>query len=172
MTDQVPFYIPADFILSRCVLTEEEIHFGIRHRWLSQEDADTLVAALGSEYHGSMTPVDEITPLSPEKLAHEQTELYDVVQALEASGEWADSIHRLWQFLALDWLYLNRKDHKNPLQLVADIYCEFAHPKEIQSLVHWMPATEGKPAGAVGLEEKWRGYLESTRLEYAHRSSA
>jgi hypothetical protein len=185
--NSVIFRLPTSFILERCTPKEDEIKFGVIHGWLTREDAEAVIAAV--QERGGQSIRREIVfldPLTQAELNDEAVDMDGRVQDLEATGEWAKHPARLWMFLALEWLYVHRdqpgtelapsktakdfgEEDNYPLGIIAMVYCDFWHPREIERLIYYMPAQAGELTGREALQIKWESFLKSARHEFTSR---
>lgn len=165
MSRLISFQIPAGYVLERVVPTAAEIACGATQGWLSPSDAVAI----------AVEKLDRGYPLAPseERLALLLTDDLDEVPALvselEVGHEPKELRERLWLFLALDWLADHGEDFDDPYEIIEMLYADFDYPAEIAGLVRWMPLPEGEPTGLAATDERWKGYLDSTRVAYARR---
>jgi len=165
MSRLISFQIPADYVMARVVPTGPEIACGVTQRWLSPGDA-VAIAVEKLERGSLLTPPEEGLSLL---LADDLDEVPALVSELEVGDEPMELRERLWLFLALEWLADHRGDFDDPYEIIEMLYADFGHPAEIAGLVRWMPVADGEPTGLAAIDERWKGYLDSTREEYAGR---
>jgi len=168
MSDLVKFPITASFVLERLVPTGGEIAYGFRHGWLQAEEVVAL--ALAKLERGlSMTEIEkQIALLTPE---NDPWVVRNLVDRLDQSDGVLRDRSSVWLFLALDWLYSQRREFADPLQLIEMLYADFGHPDEIDSLVRFMPAPSGVAIGTNAIEDRWHSYLDKKRTYFRSRTS-
>lgn len=75
-----------------------------------------------------------------------------------------------WLYLILKWLYENRNDIENVLEIVEEIYELFDFPESISSFVRYLPSEDGD-LGSIELNRNrlfrnWDNYLELFKETY------
>ncbi|WMD22483.1 DUF2247 family protein [Achromobacter seleniivolatilans] len=72
-----------------------------------------------------------------------------------------------WLFIALKWLFENKDDIADPLEIVELIYEDFDFPEEVENFVRYMPPQDGYRPGEHSAKENmerlfsnWNSYLE------------
>jgi len=156
--DNSSFSVPYSYAISKVDFSWKEILFALNHELLSSYSAvehameelkcadnypDLLVelASLGEN-----EPVRELV----EGLAYLEK---DTVLNIEAK----------WLYVLLSWVYENRSNYDDALQIIEQVYADFGYPKSIESFVRYMPSDEPS-LGSVEkdterLYEKWNSYL-------------
>lgn len=84
---------------------------------------------------------------------------------LELNDEDGVFIKEKWMYLILDWIYNNKNNFPNSLDVVEYIYSDFDYPRQISSFVKYMPSDE-PDLGSLELNEsrlyrKWNEYLDN-----------
>jgi len=85
------------------------------------------------------------------------------VKPPEPSGD-NDSTSRKWLYLEMKQLFVEMSSRGDIWSDVADVYCDFEHPKAIASLAPWMPLAPGDEPGEAGMLRRWQAYLEREGL--------
>ena len=164
--DSIGIKIPADFIVSRASLEPAESVYGYRNEWLKDRDAVAIcLSALGQG--GQLTSPEEQIALL---LSDSFDEVSDLVNELERSL----SLTRIdpsavWLFLALAWLWENRMEQVEPLEVIEMLYADFGYPESIQGLVRFMPAPSGAQVGHRAIEQRWQDFVNRQSTYYRNR---
>lgn len=157
------FSIPVDFVTSRVRLSPGELAHGYFRGWLDEAAAISIAEHLVAT---GTTPAPILELASVFRQEHWRVEqILGEIEDKEVSDQ-------VWLYLALDWLHDHRYEHAEPLEIIAALYADFGYPKDIDSLVYYMPAPPGAPTGAGVLEEAWEEYLRQKRSEYANRRTS
>lgn len=172
--DLIKFVIPAEFVLGRVAPTPHELVYGYQRGWLDDEGAVRVAEAVLSAGRDLPEAVEELALLLRDDRYRVSELIRTATEELSASGTALPSENpsRLWLYLALDWVYEHRADFVEPLEVIEMLYADFDYPTEIEGLVRFMPRPPGEPAGASGIEQRWRNYLSRMAEAYSARRSA
>lgn len=82
-----------------------------------------------------------------------------------------EEIKSKWLYALLNHIYINKNKYEDALDIVEQIYSDFAYPMEISGFVRYMPMDDGGDLGSCKLNEarlydKWKKYLEENRKKY------
>lgn len=144
----------------------KEILFALRNKIVTVEDVIEYATYIINENTRGFDIVLEITCL------HSDEDIYPYLQQLimlEDSQDIEDIKNR-WLYLILKWLYENRNDIENVLEIVEEIYEIFNYPDSITSFVRYMPSETGN-LGSLELNrgrlfKNWANYLELFEAEH------
>jgi hypothetical protein len=165
MTPNVPFHIPADFVLHRCRPTANEIAYGHQQGWIDSRDVVEIVEKKARGGCDLTPSEEEVLLLLPEDL--ERVPGY--VEAMAVGGEPVEVRARLWMYLALAWLLVNEPSISDPYLMIEDMYSLLDYPDELAPLVRFLPAPPGEQEGPQGLHARWERYVGALERVYADR---
>lgn len=135
-------YIMKDFnynyISQRVKLKWRDILYGIQKGYISPQDAIQHATNIVSKKEQYCNELFELACLSENEL------IYPYVNKLVAFEDIQeeDITKDKWMYLILDWLYNNRDNFLDPLEVVEEIYADFDYPEKITSFVRYMPSNE------------------------------
>src|SRR5438874_1732163 len=120
-------HIPLTFINKRHSLTWSQILVGVREDWLTRSDA---IEVAGSELgrgnqDASVRDLANLASGEDESVVR----LLERLAAQEGHDEKQDRL--VWLRLLLAWIYENRDQVTNPLDIVEGLYADFGYPDEI-----------------------------------------
>jgi hypothetical protein len=156
--------IPGAFFKKQFPIFGHELRFGFQNGWITDADVvDVLVWWWDQGQHLSRVE-QEIAGLT----ANELWQLPGLLEKCqEGKIEKSSRITtRIWMYLILAWLYKNRNTLPDPLDEVIKVYEDFEHPKEIESLIKYMPLLEGEVGGEEGIMARWKTYLNKVHDEF------
>lgn len=152
--------------MKRNTYSWQEILFALRNKLVTVDDIIEYATFIINEDTLGYDIVSEITFL------HSNEDIYPYLQQLillEDSEEIED-IQDKWLYFILKWLYENRYDVGNVLEIVEEIYELFDYPDSIVSFVRYMPSETGD-LGSLELNRErlfknWGNYLKLYEEEH------
>jgi len=173
--DLVKFLLPADFINERVLLSPTELAFGLSRGWVSPESVIRVATHQLAAGGCISKPIEDLALL----LDDQADEVADILSSVPVDD--LNKASRVWVFLVVSWVTLHRdrldavfsKLHQNGVDDIWDVICaifeDFGSPREIASLVKWMPVLPDEEVGLDAMELKLARYIESKTKEYAAR---
>lgn len=152
--------VPYGYANSKANFSWREILFGLDHNILSSYSAvEHAMEELKSTDDFSDSLV-ELASLSEGDAVRDYVE--DLVSLEKDKTFEAET---KWLYVLLSWIYENRNDFDDALQVVEQVYADFDYPQSIETFVRYMPSDEPS-LGSVEkdterLYEKWKSYLSS-----------
>lgn len=172
-----PQPLPTDFVLSRTLLTWREAAWGYEHQWIDWSCLSELaVRRLSSE---SESPPAEVELAG--MLKNESAGAGDLARKLarEEPAVPQETVQKKWLYLVLRWLFENRSRFSDPFAVVEEIFCEFGHPLEIATFVHYMPPADdydprehSKGQNETRMLENWFEYLVSAENQFGLKAAS
>lgn len=154
--------VPFKFACSVLPLNWGDIHWGCRESIIEWRDAVTFAIDQLSDV--SDTLVVELAIIDHWR-TEDIKELVNKISSSETKDEEAEK--RNWLIISLAWAYHEREKSPDPLGSVEEIYADFDYPSEIESIVRYMPPTDGYDASLhspeeneVRLMENWRKIIK------------
>ncbi len=157
MTDTVKFKLSAAFIDAHACLHIREIVYGHREGWIDSTAVTDL--CLRKLEAGRASDLEEQIALTLREQADTVPELLSRV-VLDRPPE---VLGRVWCYLALAWVYENRAQLADPLDLVEMIYADFSYPDDLEGFVRYLPVLPGEQAGEAALLSRWASYLRDKK---------
>lgn len=163
--DNSSFSVPYDYASSKANFSWHEILFALNHELLSSYSAvEHAMEELRSvdDYSDALVELASLNEGEPVR------EYVENLANLEK--DMATDTESKWLFVLLSWVYENRSDYNDALQVIEQIYADFDYPQSIESFVRYMPSDEPS-LGSVKkdserLYEKWNSYLISQSEVY------
>ncbi len=141
--------------------------FIIKHQNLSWDD---LGFALQNEIVSGKTIVDyAMMKVSSSKYTDDDFELAacnpddthlvtDKLRFLLSDTNDIEKTTKKWLYLCLLYLYKNKVNFDDPLQVIESIYSDFNYPEEIKHLIRYMPNNDGR---IVDFDKEWKLFLDT-----------
>jgi len=71
-------------------------------------------------------------------------------------------------YIILSWLYLNRNNYEDPLEMIEIVYADFEYPKDdMKELVRYLPAEDPENVGVEKIYANWVAYLKKKREKFS-----
>lgn len=148
-----------DFIKQRTILCWQDIRYALQHEFI------TIDVAMRYCVDRIAIEQDQVSDLVGMYLSSDSEEIVSYVKNF-AESELPISlcdIQRKWIYIVLSWLYDNRHEYFDPLEMVESVYSTFDYPKAIASFVRYMPM-QGPDLGSkekneMRLMERWHEYI-------------
>jgi hypothetical protein len=87
-----------------------------------------------------------------------------------------DDLKNNWMFLTLSWIYENRENFADPLELVEEVYADYGYPDQLIPFVRFIPPLDGydpashtKEENVDRLMKNWESYL-NCYMEFVNRT--
>jgi hypothetical protein len=166
MTGMITIKIPYDFIRCCANISWSDIKFGLERQLIAPQTAiDKALDKLHKNDNVSQYELELASRSENDSIL----ELVDHLSDLDCATY--DEIQDKWLYLALAWLFKNRKSVNDPLAIVEYIYSDFNYPNEIASFVRYMPMI-GHDLGdhrknEERLYEYWKEYLDKASKRFA-----
>ena len=161
--DQAKFRLPASFVLDRVTLRPNELAFGYTHGWLDDSAVVRIAERMLVDDRRIVPPVEGLALL----LSADLWRVPELVGEIDEGV--AGNAGRVWLYLALDWLSVERGDFSDPYEMIEMLYADFDYPPEIEGMVRFMPAPPGAATGLGVIDQHWREYLRERAKEYSER---
>lgn len=138
----------------------QEILFGLENKIITAEKVKEYASYIINENMAGYDIILEIIC----QYDYEDIDLYlQKLISLEEKQNKAD-IQDKWLYLILKWLYKNRSNIENILEIVEEIYEQFDYPNSIAPFVRYMPSEEGDlgspELNRERLFKNWDNYLK------------
>ncbi|MFK7849030.1 MAG: DUF2247 family protein [Rhodothermales bacterium] len=161
MQDLVKYKIPSTFVLSWGFPTEAELVYGYKNGWIS-ESTVVKIALAKLEANLKTSDIEQKLALL---LSDDLAVVDELLAQIDISMQQVSKLYKRWLFLALAWLWENKKSVQDPLEIVELLYADFEYPTEIKGFVRYMPSSSEK-TGIRALNQRWEDYLKETGQEY------
>lgn len=163
--DNSSFSVPYGYASSKANFSWHEILFALNHGLLSSYSAvEHAMEELRSvdDYSDALVELASLNEGEPVR------EYVESLASLEKDT--TTDTESKWLYVLLSWVYENRSDYDDALQIIEQIYADFDYPQSIESFVRYMPSDEPS-LGSVEkdserLYEKWNSYLISQSEVY------
>lgn len=162
-----PILVPYNFIAKRVKLTWQDLKFAFNRKIISNEVIIEHSMNILSSADGFPQPLLELA--SKGKNEYIEPYLLDNLIKLEPTQS-VEIIKDKWLYLLLCYIYINRNDYTNPLEIVELIYADFGYPETISSFVRYMPMN--KPAHRCNeknedkLYNNWENYIKKEEKRF------
>ncbi|EAG9432835.1 DUF2247 family protein [Listeria monocytogenes] len=144
----------------------QEISFALENKIINTQDAINYAIfildenVLGFEIVLEMTSLDADEDICP---------YIETLVRLEEHEEQQGIIEK-WMYLILKWLYENRSNYEDVIEIVEELYESFGYPESIVSFVRYMPSEAGD-LGSIELNRQrlfnnWKNYLSDFEEEH------
>ncbi|MEW8027274.1 MAG: DUF2247 family protein [Candidatus Thiodiazotropha sp.] len=159
--------IPVSFIIDKLPLEWSDVLWGYKKAflgWRSVIDIAKFIVSRGTEDFEAI----ELAGITKDE-TWKISDLLEVLSDRHANTSIKKSKEK-WLFLILSWIYVNRSDYEDPLDMVEIVFEQFDCPKEIAGFVAFLPPTDGYDPTIHTLEENearlyklWSKYIEDTQ---------
>ena len=150
--------VPLEFASSMIPLSWGDINWGCKNHIIDWSDAVTFAADnLNSKSTSLEMDLSITDPSSTE-------DIKEIMEKLSAeTSEKSNTEKRNWLIIVLSWIYNERQKYSDPLEIVEEIYADFDYPPEIESIVRYMPPSDGYDPSIHSLEENKERLMENWR---------
>lgn len=150
--------VPFKFAESVFLLDWNDINWGCRKGILQWQDAVKFaIDQIADETHPLVIELAIVDTWRTEEII----ELATKISAAYPEDE--EAAKQKWLIISLAWGYHEREKSPDPLGLVEEIYADFDYPSEIESIVRFMPSTDGYDPHEHSLEENEDRLMENWR---------
>jgi hypothetical protein len=162
--DILKLRIPLEFVESHLGRPSwQEVLFGLEQQLLAPEAPSQLAVEELERAEGSPALI-ELAAGEPGN----NTEGHVARLAEAERPEPPDHVSRKWLYLTLAWLYEQRTNFDDPLEMVEMVYADFGYPERVAHFVRYMPSRDERQLGTVEqnrdrLISKWKQFLVGER---------
>ena len=162
----VPFRVPAEFVLERGHPTSAELAHGHQQGWLSARDTIRIVDDKARRGCVLTSNEKEMVLLWP---GEDDDQLPGLVEGMAVSGETRESRQRYWSYISLGWLWRNRESVEDPFLVLENIFSFLDYPDEMRGFVRFLPVSDGDEPGEEAMKVRWSRYLSALDAVYRDR---
>ncbi|WP_281257751.1 DUF2247 family protein [Paenibacillus donghaensis] len=155
------------FVLNLVNITWSDILFAIKQRFLTYEAAIEHAIHVINREELPSNDVIELACLDKE----EDIDLYlDKLSSSISEKDYSMAKEKNL-YLILKWVFENKNNYSDPLEVVECIYADFDYPEEISRFVRYMPTNQpmlySLELNIERLYKNWNDYLEKQKKRYS-----